>query len=183
MTRYLKRVHAAELAGIGDFPRRQTLGARPRKVTRELAGGWLVPAPAPPGICACNQRTPGRRWQADPARRAASGPSTGSGAAALPFQHAVTATGSNEACVRARGLRSAHDAPAAACPRPQKAIYQAQSANRFQITSDMRGLARTIARRSCHVRKIVLCLSSVCRRNGQGCSLSSRCRLDPGQQA
>ena len=47
---------------------------------------------------ACNQRTPGHRWQADPARRAACGPSTGSGAAAL-FQQAGTATGSNELSV------------------------------------------------------------------------------------
>lgn len=62
-------------------------GARPRKVTRELAAEQMAPALSPPGTYGCNHRTPGRRWQAVPERRAARGPSTGSGAAAVPFQH------------------------------------------------------------------------------------------------
>jgi hypothetical protein len=86
LTRYLKPVYAAEPVGTRDFLRRQILGAQPRKVTRELAGEQLAPALSPPGTCACNHRTPGRRWQAVPERRAACGPSTGSGAAAVLFQ-------------------------------------------------------------------------------------------------
>ena len=39
VTRYLKPVYAAEPVGIEEFSRRQTLGTRPRKVTRELPGG------------------------------------------------------------------------------------------------------------------------------------------------
>jgi hypothetical protein len=44
-----------------------------------------VPTLSPPVTFACNCRIPGHRWQADPTRRAACGPSTGSGAAAPPF--------------------------------------------------------------------------------------------------
>jgi hypothetical protein len=100
MTRYLKPVYAAEPVAIGDFLRRQILGVWPRKVTGELAGEQLVPALSPPGTCACNHRTPGRRWQAVSERRAVCGPSTGSGAAAVPFQRAGNATESNIAGVR-----------------------------------------------------------------------------------
>ena len=74
MTRYLKPVYAADLVSMGDFPRWQKLGIRPRKVTRGLAGEQLVPALSQPGTCACDYRTPGRRWQAVPERRAAPRP-------------------------------------------------------------------------------------------------------------
>jgi hypothetical protein len=108
-------------------------------VTRELSGGWLVPTLPPPGTCACNHRAPGRRWQADPARRAACGPSTGSGAAAELFQHAETATRSNEAHVGTRGLRLARDAPAATCLRRKKACLPGITSRRLKITADMIG--------------------------------------------
>ena len=120
VTRYLKPVYAAEPVGIEDFARRQTLGTWPRKVTRELSEGWLVPTLPPPGTCGCNHRAPGRQRQADPARRAARSPSTGSGAAAEPFQHPETATRSNEARVGTRGPQLARDAPAATCLRLKK---------------------------------------------------------------
>ena len=102
VTRYLKSVYAAVVADTGDFPRRQ---ANKRPATegdegggRKVAGSGAISA----RDLACNQRTPGHRWQADPARRAACGPSTGSGAAGAPFRHVGTATESNEVSV-ARG--------------------------------------------------------------------------------
>lgn len=106
MTRYLKSVYAAVVADIGDFPRRQ---ANKRLATkgdegggRKVAGSGAISA----RDLACNQRTPGHRRQADPARRAACGPSTGSGAAEAPFQHVGTATESDEVSVaRARPAR------------------------------------------------------------------------------
>lgn len=102
VTRYLKSVYTAVVADIGDFPRRQ---ANDRPATegdegggRKVAGSGAISA----RDLACNQGTPGHRWQADPARRAACGPSTGSGAAEAPFQHVGTATESDEVSV-ARG--------------------------------------------------------------------------------
>ena len=53
-------------------------GAQPRKVTEGIGSKVAVPALCPPGtFAACDQGTPGHRRQADPARRAACGPSTG----------------------------------------------------------------------------------------------------------
>ena len=139
VTRYLKPVYAAEPVGIEDFARRQTLGTWPRKVTRELSEGWLVPTLPPPGTCGCNHRAPGRQWQADPARRAARSPSTGSGAAAEPFQHPETATRSNEARVGTRGPQLARDAPAATCLRRKNARLPGIICGRLQITADLSG--------------------------------------------
>jgi hypothetical protein len=110
-------------------------------VTREPAGGWLVPTLPPPGTCACNHRAPGRRGQADPARRAACGPSTGSGAAAEPFQYAETATKSNEARVGTRGPQLARDAPAATCLRRRNARLPGIIYRRLQITADLGGFS------------------------------------------
>jgi len=58
-------------------------------------------------------------------------------------------------------------------PEPLRARANTRRYGRF---------GRAIARRPGQVRKIVLRLSGVCRRDGQGCSLSSRCRLGRGQR-
>jgi hypothetical protein len=70
------------------------------------------------------QGTPGHRWQAGLARKAACGPSTASGAAAVRLQRTEPVTGSNEAQLRARGSQLALDAPAATCLRRKTAFYQ-----------------------------------------------------------
>ena len=92
------------LRGRTDRHQGLVSSAGTRSVTTESDGGTggerLAPPLTPPGACGCNHRTPGRRRQAVPERRAARGPSTGSGAAAVPFQHARTATESNEPGVR-----------------------------------------------------------------------------------
>jgi hypothetical protein len=58
------------------------------------------------------------------------------GAAAEPFQHAETATESNEAHVGTRGPQLARDAPAATCLRCKKARLPGIICRRLQITAD-----------------------------------------------
>jgi hypothetical protein len=103
--------------------------------------GGRVPGsdPTSAGHPCLQSQAPGRQWQADPASRAARGPSTGSGAAAEPFQHTRTATKSNEARVGTRGPRLARDAPAATCLRRKKARLPGIICRRLEITADLRG--------------------------------------------
>ena len=90
VTRYLKAVYGAVVADIGDFPRRQANQDRAMEGD-EGAGGMVAGSGAISARdLACSQS---HRWQADPARRAACGPNTGTGAAEAPFQHVGTATG------------------------------------------------------------------------------------------
>jgi hypothetical protein len=87
VTRYLKSCLRRSSGGYRGFPRRQANQA-PATEGDEGADGKLAGSGAISArYLACNQRTPGHRWQGDPARRAACGPSTGSDAEAVPFQH------------------------------------------------------------------------------------------------
>ena len=64
VTRYLKSVYAAVVADTGDFPRRQA-NKRPATEGDEEAGRRLTGSGAISARdLACNQRTPGHRWQA-----------------------------------------------------------------------------------------------------------------------
>lgn len=145
VTRYLKSVYAAVVPDIGDFPRRQVNQGSPTESDEgsgsRAAGSGAISA----RYLACNQRTPGHRWQADPARRAACGPSTGSGAAAAPFQHVGTGYGKQQT-VRDRGRSArracpcascelARDAAAATCLRRRNTRLPGIICRRLQITA------------------------------------------------
>ena len=143
LTRYLKPVCAAEPADIGTSPvARYSDPDHGKRRGNWRESGWFRCC-LRPGTCACNHGTPGRRWQAVPARRAAGGPSAGSGAAVTPLQHTGTATESNEAGIRTRGWRLGWDAPAETCLRRRNVRLPGIICRRLQITAVMSGSVST----------------------------------------
>ena len=146
----------ADAAWTHPPPGSQPNGPAPNR----YASGSMPPAPRSP---ACEPRTTPSASRS-PATSACSEPAT------KPSRAAVT---------RPRPLPTA---PATTCLRRQKHL---STRYYLQTTPDNRRygrFGRAIARRPGQVRKIVLRLSGVCRRDGQGCSLSSRCRLGRGQR-
>ena len=118
-----------------DFLRWQILGSPTTEsdegTGRRAAGSGAIST----GYLCLRSQDRGRRWQAVPERRAVCGPSTGSGAAAVPFRHTGTATGSNEAGVPTRGRRLARDATAVTCLRRRNVRPPGIICKRLKITA------------------------------------------------